>query len=85
MSQNARILGYSELRMKQFRHNFTLLEILVAVAVLVIMMGFLSQFVISAQRVWASSTARTQLADQANTVFQLLGEDFNQMITINAS
>ena len=34
MSQNARILGYSELRMKQFRHNFTLLEILVAVAVL---------------------------------------------------
>lgn len=85
MSQNARILGYSELRMKQFRHNFTLLEILVAVAVLVIMMGFLFQFVISAQRVWASSTARTQLADQANTVFQLLSEDFNQMITINAS
>lgn len=68
--------------MKQFRHNFTLLEILVAVAVLVIMMGFLFQFVISAQRVWAASTARTYLADQANIVFQLMAEDFNQMITI---
>ena len=70
--------------MKQFRHNFTLLEILVAVAVLVIMMGFLFQFVISAQRVWAASTARTYLADQANIVFQLMSEDFDQMITITA-
>lgn len=69
--------------MKQFRHNFTLLEILVAVAVLVIMMGFLFQFVISAQRVWAASTARTYMADQANIIFQLMAEDFSQMITID--
>ena len=47
--------------MNKSRHNFTLLEILVAVAVLVIMMSFLFQFVISAQRVWAASTARTAI------------------------
>ncbi len=68
--------------MNKIRHNFTLLEILVAVAVLVIMMGFLFQFVISAQRVWAASTARTDMADQANAIFQLLGEDINQVITV---
>ena len=69
--------------MKQFRHNFTLLEILVAVSVLVIMMGFVFQFVISAQRMWAVSTARTYMADQANIIFQLMAEDFSQMITID--
>lgn len=69
--------------MNKSRHNFTLLEILVAVAVLVIMMSFLFQFVISAQRVWAASTARTYMADQANAVFQVMAEDFNQMITVS--
>ncbi len=68
--------------MNKVRHNFTLLEILVAVAVLVIMMGFLFQFVISAQRVWAASTARTYMADQANAVFQLMAEDLSQVITV---
>lgn len=68
--------------MNKSRHNFTLLEILVAVAVLVIMMSFLFQFVISAQRVWAASTARTYMADQANAVFQVMAEDFNQMVTV---
>lgn len=69
--------------MSKYRHNFTLLEILVAVAVLVIMMGFLFQFVISAQRVWAASTARTYMTDQANAVFQLMGEDLSQVITVH--
>ncbi|MBR6470547.1 MAG: hypothetical protein IKS83_02000 [Victivallales bacterium] len=68
--------------MKHFRHNFTLLEILVAVAVLVIMMGFLFQFVISAQRVWAASAARTYMADQADAVFHLMDEDFQQIVVI---
>ena len=68
--------------MKHFRYNFTLVEILVAVAVLVIMMSFLFQFVISAQRVWAAASARTYLADQANAVFQLMGEDFGQIFTM---
>lgn len=68
--------------MNKTRHNFTLLEILVAVAVLVIMMSFLFQFVISAQRVWAVSTARTYMADQANAVFQMMAEDFGQMVTV---
>ena len=68
--------------MKHFRNNFTLLEILVAVAVLVIMMSFLFQFVVSAQRVWAAASARTYLADQAHAVFQLMGEDFGQIVTV---
>lgn len=77
-----KLLGNCKLLMNKFRHNFTLLEILVAVAVLVIMMGFLFQFVISAQRVWAASTARTYMADQANAVFQLMAEDLSQMVTV---
>lgn len=69
--------------MKKYRHNFTLLEILVAVAVLVIMMGFLFQFVISAQRVWAASTARTYMANEtASPVLQLLTEDFRHVVRL---
>ena len=69
--------------MNKVRHNFTLLEILVAVSVLVIMMGFLFQFVISAQRVWAASTARTYMADQANAVFGLMAEDLSQIAVVS--
>ena len=80
--KNSSAIANYELRMNKVRHNFTLLEILVAVSVLVIMMGFLFQFVISAQRVWAASTARTYMADQAKAVFQLMGDDLCQMVTV---
>ena len=64
------------------RHSirYTLVEILVAVAVLVIMMGFLFQFTISAQRIWASTTARMTVADQAQAVFNIFDKDLTQMV-----
>ena len=67
------------------RHSsrYTLVEILVAVAVLVIMMGFLFQFTIGAQRIWASTTARMTVADQAQGILNLLTDDLGQMVVDN--
>ena len=67
----------------QHRHSsrYTLVEILVAVAVLVIMMGFLFQFTIGAQRIWLSTTARMTVADQAQGILNLLTDDLGQMVT----
>ena len=66
----------------QHRHSnrYTLVEILVAVAVLVIMMGFLFQFTIGAQRIWVSTTARMTVADQAQGILNLLTDDLGQMV-----
>jgi len=58
---------------------FTLIEILVAVAVLVIMMGFLFQFVAGAQRIWGVSSSRSIQARRARTVLNFLQEDFNSI------
>ena len=62
------------------RRHFTLLEILVAVGILVIMMLFLFQLTIGAQRLWSASTARTSMAEQANAIFTILEEDMSQML-----
>ena len=61
------------------RHPFTLIEVLVAVAVLVIMMGFIFQFTGSAQKLWASNTGRTEMSAQADAVFSLLQEDLEHL------
>lgn len=65
------------------RHPFTLIEVLVAVAVLVIMMGFIFQFTGSAQKLWASNTGRTEMSAQANAVFSLLQEDLEHMYVVS--
>ena len=69
--------------MKNNRKNaFTLVEVLVAVAVLVIMMTFIFQYTASAQRLWAVNTARTEMSAQADALFQLLEEDLGSMYVV---
>ena len=59
---------------------FTLVEIMVAMAVLVIMMGFLFQFIISAQRLWSSSNSDTAIHTQAQIVFSMFETDLQNAI-----
>lgn len=68
--------------MNTIKHNFTLIEILVAVAVLVIMMGFLFQFTTGAQRVWSANTARTEMSAQADAIFSLIKEDLEHIYIV---
>ncbi|MCQ2396394.1 MAG: hypothetical protein MJ106_01700 [Lentisphaeria bacterium] len=68
--------------MNTIKRNFTLIEILVAVAILVIMMGFLLQFTGGAQRVWAANTARTEMSAQADAIFSLIKEDLEHIYIV---
>ena len=68
---------------KLHSHSFTLIEVLAAVAVLVIMMGFIFQFTGSAQKLWASNTGRTEMSAQADAVFSLLQEDLEHMYVVS--
>ena len=60
--------------------HYTLIEVLVAVAVLALMMSFLFQFTGSAQRIWRASSASMDIASSSDTVFALLDEDLSQMV-----
>lgn len=59
--------------------RYTLLEVLAAVAVLVVMMGFLFQFTIGAQRIWTSTTVRTNMSGEADGIFAVLEEDLTNI------
>jgi len=62
--------------MRRFRkHPFTLVEMMVAMAVLVIMMSFLFQFVIGAQRIWSSSSGTADTYDQASILLTYMQKD----------
>ncbi|MGN0867554.1 MAG: type II secretion system protein J [Oligosphaeraceae bacterium] len=67
---------------KLHSHPFTLIEVLAAVAVLVIMMGFIFQFTSSAQKLWASNTGRTEMSAQADAVFSILQEDLEHLYVV---
>lgn len=72
--------------MKTNRKNaFTLAEVLVAVAVLVVMMTFIFQYTASAQRLWAANTARTEMSAQADALFSLLEQDLVSMYVVQES
>ncbi|MGI6356362.1 MAG: PulJ/GspJ family protein [Lentisphaeria bacterium] len=60
---------------RHIRKHYTLVEIMVAVAILVIMMGFLFQFVIGAQRIWAASTRTGSLFEKAQIAFDVMETD----------
>ncbi len=64
---------------KTVRH-FTLVELMIAMTVLVIMMGFLFQFIISAQRLWSASNNNDVLFEQAQLCFDLIEKDFKAAI-----
>ena len=65
---------------KNRKKAFTLVELMVAMAVLVIMMGFLFQFIISAQRLWSSSNSDTAIHTQAQIVFSMFENDLQNAI-----
>ncbi len=59
---------------------FTLVELMVAMAILVIMMGFLFEFVIGAQRIWSASSRKTSTFETAQIVFSLFEQDLQNAI-----
>ena len=58
---------------------YTLVELLVAVAILVIMMGFLFQFVIGAQRIWSASEKKASAFDTAQIAMDVIETDLHNM------
>ena len=65
---------------KRTHKNFTLVELMVAMAILVIMMGFLFQFVISAQRLWSASSQNASLFEQSQIVLSTFEADLQNAI-----
>lgn len=59
---------------------FTLTEIMVAIAILLIMMGFLFRFVISAQRIFSASVSSNYHTEQAQAIYDLLSEDMKRIV-----
>jgi len=59
---------------------FTLVEIMVTMAILVVMMGFLFQFVLGAQRVWSGTTKDMEMFEQAQIIFNVMEADLKNMI-----
>lgn len=63
--------------------HYTLVEIMIAMAILVIMMGFLFQFLNSAQRLWSSTEGSSNTFDQAQIFLQLLENDLRSALYSN--
>ncbi|MBT3377760.1 MAG: prepilin-type N-terminal cleavage/methylation domain-containing protein [Lentisphaerae bacterium] len=60
---------------KHHVHCFTLVELLAAMAVLTIMMGFLFKFLQTAQQAWSLSDSNARIYQNAQIAFDLLGHD----------
>ena len=61
------------------KRHFTLVELMVAMGVLVIMMGFLFQFTIGAQRIWNASSKQTTAFSSAQVLMDVLNDDLMNM------
>lgn len=59
------------------KYAFSLVELLVAIGMLVVMMGFLFQFVIGSQRIWSASNRNASVFTDAQLVFSLLERDMH--------
>ena len=70
---------------RKIDRRFTLIELMVAMAILVIMMGFLFQFVISAQRLWSASSQKAGLYEQAQIILSSFESDFHNVIAFDDS
>ncbi len=64
---------------------YTLVELLVAVAILVMMMGFLFEFVIGAQRIWSASEKKANSFDTAQIALDVIETDLHNMQFSNES
>ena len=65
---------------KHKNKRFTLVEVMVSLAILVIMMGFLFEFVIGAQKVWSANRRMAKLFSNAQIVFKWLEQDANNAV-----
>ncbi len=65
------------------KRHFTLVELMVAMGVLVIMMGFLFQFTIGAQRIWNASSKQTTSFNSAQVLMDVLNNDLQNMCYSN--
>jgi hypothetical protein len=59
---------------------FTLVEIMVTMAILVVMMSFLFQFVLGAQRIWSGTTKNMEMFEDAQVIFDVMEADLKNMI-----
>jgi type II secretory pathway pseudopilin PulG len=62
------------------KRHFTLLELMAAMVVLVIMMGFLFHFITRSQQLWNASDRNARIYENARIFFDLLGRDLTGAI-----
>jgi len=67
-------------RIKYKNKRFTLVEVMVSLAILVIMMGFLFEFVIGAQKVWSANKRMSKLFSKAQIAFQWMEYDLKNAV-----
>lgn len=60
--------------------RYTLVEILVALVILILMMSFLFQFIIGAQKIWTTSHRTSILFDQTQLLFYLFENDLKSAL-----
>lgn len=60
---------------------FTLIELLSAMAILIIMMGVLFQFLVSAQRAWNATNQSTEVYESSRVFLSVLGRDLDSAFT----
>lgn len=65
--------------------RFTLVELLAAMAVLVILMGFLFQFLGSAQTTWSLTDTNARIYESAHIVFEVISKDLQSAIASDMS
>jgi len=63
------------------RQPFTVVELVVTVAVLIIMMGILVRFVSQAQLAWNQSRTNVRMYEGARLFFDVIGRDLQSMVT----
>lgn len=62
------------------RRFFTLLEIMVAMAILLILMAFLFQFMTAATKAWRMSESNSRIQEQAGVILELLAKDLQNAV-----
>ena len=65
------------------RRHFTLIELMAAMVVLVIMMGFLFKFIVSSQNLWTASERNSRIYENAQIFFELLARDLTSAVASN--
>ena len=63
------------------KQPMTMIELIVAMTVLMVMMGFLMQMIWRAQLLSRSSRGQTEMFQQQRLLFHIIGQDLNGMVT----